>query len=90
VAEAGDTPAGEDSVRRCFASDQYKNLTDWSIVNRQSFRMHAYCKQVLGVRRRGDRESRDFPLATIPDEKYLTAGIDEDGTPGEIFITAAK
>ena len=39
---------------------------------------------------RADRESRDFPSATITDEKYLTSGIAEDGTPGEIFIVAPK
>jgi hypothetical protein len=42
------------------------------------------------VRRRADRGFRDFPSATIPDEEYLTAGIYEDSTPGEIFITTAK
>ena len=33
MVEAGDIPAGEDSVWRCFANDQNKNLTDWSKVN---------------------------------------------------------
>jgi hypothetical protein len=52
--------------------------------------MHAYCKQIPDVKRRADRVSRDFPSAMIPDEEYLAAGIYEDGTSGEIFITTAK